>query len=96
MIKDVYKRQALCRDVDNIVGVKEASGNFSAIATLMSLSDGKVDLYSGNDDQIAVSYTHLDVYKRQYLSCRLYTSFVKLKRFKYALAIAWYLYYDKK
>lgn len=43
---------ALCRDVDNIVGVKEASGNFSAIATLMSLSEGKVDLYSGNDDQI--------------------------------------------
>ena len=43
---------ALCRDVDNIVGVKEASGNFSAIATLMSLSDGNVDLYSGNDDQI--------------------------------------------
>ena len=43
---------ALCRDVDNIVGVKEARGNFSAIATLMSLSDGKVDLYSGNDDQI--------------------------------------------
>lgn len=43
---------ALCRNVDNIVGVKEASGNFSAIATLMSLSDGKVDLYSGNDDQI--------------------------------------------
>ena len=43
---------ALCKGVDNIVGVKEASGNFSAIATLMSLSDGKVDLYSGNDDQI--------------------------------------------
>lgn len=43
---------ALCKNVDNIVGVKEASGNFSAIATLMSLSDGKVDLYSGNDDQI--------------------------------------------
>ena len=43
---------ALCKDVDNIVGVKEASGNFSAIATIMSLSDGKVDLYSGNDDQI--------------------------------------------
>lgn len=43
---------ALCRNVDNIVGVKEASGNFSAIATLMSLSEGKVDLYSGNDDQI--------------------------------------------
>ena len=43
---------ALCRDVDNIVGVKEASGNFSAIATLMSLADGQVDVYSGNDDQI--------------------------------------------
>ena len=43
---------ALCKDVDNIVGVKEAGGSFSAIATLMSLSDGKVDLYSGNDDQI--------------------------------------------
>ena len=43
---------ALCKDVDNSGGVKEASGNFSAIATLMSLSDGKVDLYSGNDDQI--------------------------------------------
>lgn len=42
----------LCKTVDNIVGVKEASGNFSAIATLMSLADGQVDLYSGNDDQI--------------------------------------------
>lgn len=43
---------SLCRNVDNIVGVKEASGNFSAIATLMNLSEGRVDLYSGNDDQI--------------------------------------------
>lgn len=42
----------LCKTVDNIVGVKEASGNFSHIATLMSLADGCVDLYSGNDDQI--------------------------------------------
>ncbi len=42
----------LCRTVDNIVGVKEASGNFSDIATLMNLTDGQVDLYSGNDDQI--------------------------------------------
>lgn len=42
----------LCKTVDNIVGVKEAGGNFSAIATLMSLADGQVDLYSGNDDQI--------------------------------------------
>lgn len=42
----------LCSDVKNIVGVKEASGNISAIAKLMSKADGKVDLYSGNDDQI--------------------------------------------
>ncbi len=42
----------LCRNVENIVGVKEASGNFSSIATLMSLADGCVDVYSGNDDQI--------------------------------------------
>lgn len=43
---------SLCKNVDNIIGVKEASGNFSAIATLMSLADGCVDVYSGNDDQI--------------------------------------------
>lgn len=42
----------LCREVPNIVGVKEASGNFSAMAELMNLADGCVDLYSGNDDQI--------------------------------------------
>lgn len=42
----------LCKEVDNIVGVKEASGNISQIAKLMSLADGQVDLYSGNDDQI--------------------------------------------
>ncbi len=42
----------LCTDVDNIVGIKEASGNISQVAKLMSLADGKVDLYSGNDDQI--------------------------------------------
>lgn len=42
----------LCREVPNIVGVKEASGNFSAIAKIMHLADGCVDLYSGNDDQI--------------------------------------------
>ena len=42
----------LCKNVDNIVGVKEASGNFSAIAQLMNLTDGNIDLSSGNDDQI--------------------------------------------
>ena len=42
----------LCRNVENIVGVKEASGNISQVARLMALADGCVDLYSGNDDQI--------------------------------------------
>ena len=42
----------LCREVPNIVGVKEASGNFSTIAKIMNLADGCIDLYSGNDDQI--------------------------------------------
>lgn len=42
----------LCKDVENIVGVKEASGNISQIARLAALADGAVDIYSGNDDQI--------------------------------------------
>lgn len=42
----------LWKNVDNIVGVKEANGDFSAITTLMNLTDGGIDLYSGNDDQI--------------------------------------------
>ena len=43
---------ALVRDVENIVGVKEASGNIAQVAKIMQMTDGKVDLYSGNDDQI--------------------------------------------
>ena len=42
----------LIKEVDNIVGIKEASGNISQVAKIMSLTDGKADLYSGNDDQI--------------------------------------------
>jgi len=42
----------LCKNVENIVAVKEASGNFSAVAQIMHLADGCVDVYSGNDDQI--------------------------------------------
>lgn len=42
----------LVKNVDNIVGVKEASGNISQVAKLMELAEGQVDLYSGNDDQI--------------------------------------------
>lgn len=42
----------LCNEVENIVGIKEASGNISQIAKLMHLAGDKVDVYSGNDDQI--------------------------------------------
>ena len=42
----------LYKNVENIVGVKEASGNISQVAKIMQLTDGKIDLYSGNDDQI--------------------------------------------
>lgn len=43
---------SLCRNVENIVGVKEASGNLSSIAEILSMAGGCVDVYSGNDDQI--------------------------------------------
>lgn len=36
----------------NIQGIKEAGGDISQIATTMALCRGKLDLYSGNDDQI--------------------------------------------
>ena len=42
----------LVEHVENIVGVKEASGNISQVAKLMSLVKGNIELYSGNDDQI--------------------------------------------
>lgn len=42
----------LCTEVENIVGIKEASGNISQVTKLMALAGDKVDLYSGNDDQI--------------------------------------------
>ncbi len=42
----------LCTEVENIVGVKDATGNISQVAKCMALANGKVDIYSGNDDQI--------------------------------------------
>ena len=36
----------------NVVGVKEASGNITNIAKIMDLTEGKISIYSGNDDQI--------------------------------------------
>lgn len=43
----------LVKNVKNIVGIKEASGNISQVAKLMRLTDGQIELYSGNDDQVA-------------------------------------------
>lgn len=42
----------LAKNVENIVGIKEATGNLSQVAKLASLSDGCIDIYSGNDDQV--------------------------------------------
>lgn len=39
-------------DHPNIVGIKEASGNISQVAELCALVGDKLDVYSGNDDQI--------------------------------------------
>ena len=36
----------------NIVGIKAASGDLSQIAKMMSMADGALELYSGNDDQV--------------------------------------------
>lgn len=43
---------AALADHPNIVAIKEANGNLSKIVETMSLVKGKLDLYSGNDDQI--------------------------------------------
>lgn len=43
---------AIVKETKNIAAIKEASGNISQIARIMQLTDGKIDLYSGNDDQI--------------------------------------------
>lgn len=42
----------IVKDIDNVVGIKEATGNISQAAKLMSLTDGQIEMYSGNDDQI--------------------------------------------
>ena len=42
----------LAENVENIVAVKEASGNISQIADVAAMCKGKLDIYSGNDDQI--------------------------------------------
>lgn len=43
---------AALADHENIVGIKEANGDLSKIVETVARVDGKLDLYSGNDDQI--------------------------------------------
>ncbi len=38
--------------VDNIVAMKEASGNIAQVVELAAITEGAIDIYSGNDDQI--------------------------------------------
>ena len=42
----------LGRNFENIVGIKEASGNISQVAKLKKLAGDDLDIYSGNDDQV--------------------------------------------
>ena len=42
----------LCKNVPNIVGIKEASGDISQVAKVALLCGDDIDIYSGNDDQI--------------------------------------------
>lgn len=39
-------------NVDNIVAIKEASGNISQVAEIAALCGDSLDIYSGNDDQV--------------------------------------------
>jgi 4-hydroxy-tetrahydrodipicolinate synthase len=40
------------KEYDNIVGIKDATGNISQTIKMMQMADGCIDLYSGDDDQI--------------------------------------------
>ncbi len=42
----------IVKELDTVIGIKEASGNISQVAWIMQLTNGDIDLYSGNDDQI--------------------------------------------
>lgn len=43
---------AIADEAPNVVAIKEASGNISQVAHLAQIANGKIDIYSGNDDQI--------------------------------------------
>ena len=43
---------SLAKDVDNIIGIKDATGNMHMTMQMMQLCQGDIDLYSGNDEII--------------------------------------------
>ena len=42
----------LAKNVKNIVGIKEASGDIAQVAKIKQLAGDAIELYSGNDDQV--------------------------------------------
>ena len=42
----------LGKEIENIIALKEASGNITQVAEVIRKAEGKLDVYSGNDDQI--------------------------------------------
>lgn len=42
----------LGKEVENIVALKEASGNISQVAEVIQKAEGALEIYAGNDDQI--------------------------------------------
>lgn len=42
----------MVKNIKNVVGIKEASGDIGYVAEVMHLCEGNIDLYSGNDDMI--------------------------------------------
>ena len=42
----------ITKNVENVVAIKEASGNIGQVAELAALTHGELDIYSGNDDQV--------------------------------------------
>ena len=42
----------LGKEVENIVALKEASGNITQVAEVIRKAEGTLDIYAGNDDQI--------------------------------------------
>ena len=50
MLPDTAAR--LGKEIENIIALKEASGNIAQVAEVIRKAEGKLEVYSGNDDQI--------------------------------------------